>query len=981
MNVLAFGAKGDCSTDDHNAIMAAQTAAIALAVNNSNPGVVYFPKPPGGCYLTSTLQWAGAPLIGQPSGQGVNSPHQYGVTIKGLPGQDILAPPDPAVSSGYTWYTSWTIRDLAFLVDASVTVGTAPNIHPHRWPGRWFDDGAMTAGSTTFATSFGTIGCSDIGQGVIVNGAGPTVTTTSLAAAITSTTAKTIQISGVTSGSWPTISGYLKIDSEIVMYVGTQTNGISAITVMRGQAGTTAATHSAGATVTVMGNLTTTIASVDPCWAISANSTAWKVVKLGAAASTTVSNAHSYISILDLPVATNIGNCAIAFDNFDALNTDWPNPSGVTTGIMYSHMENVTFETNYGATAAANSCGMFSQGSWISYGFTADRMTFGMQYGVVQGNAEVNSWWGGYGDYQDWNHLDFVTNYYPWISYNGGEGHMANVEITAFAGPQFMSLGNAYADAGSWNLNIQEMETWSQPNDTRFGLRIAGGIGYTLNGSETNISADPNNHAWIDTTALTCYGCFADAGGTNLYGAGNTIQKASGASVVNDLGRANTATNWYSATWASGVPNPTTSVAIPQKGVPNLNGGSEPDFVADGYPATPYRHEDMFIWPKDFIVFNSGGTLPWSGYWYTGDTNSLSGGELFIHTGSMMTGFFTATATNPTNPGYYTIGTNFPAAKGTAYFSLLCPTATTTTIGITSSDGTGNFGQTISCSTTLRTYSFPFDFTTHTGNIAIGNLSITAGQDFKLAWAYIAFAPQLPAGTTIGGLAPAVQLGPTSGTASGDLACFTNTTGSFNDCNTLNTFQLASAAAMHLTIKSTGSHAYMTLNPFTNATVGAVEYIVGSTNMWRAGIQGDGTNNYEIKDSVNGRAVFNLPNNTMPANSLGGNANGATAITQSSGDNSTNIATDAFVRSNLPLSGTTGNIGGSSLATGACTSGTVNITGATTSMAVVASPATYPGDGMMWRPYVSSAGVVTVKVCASVAGTPTASAYNVRVVQ
>jgi hypothetical protein len=36
---------------------------------------------------------------------------------------------------------------------------------------------------------------------------------------------------------------------------------------------------------------------------------------------------------------------------------------------------------------------------------------------------------------------------------------------------------------------------------------------------------------------------------------------------------------------------------------------------------------------------------------------------------------------------------------------------------------------------------------------------------------------------------------------------------------------------------------------------------------------------------------------------------------------------------------------------------------------------------MVWRPYVSAAGTVTVKVCAAVAGTPTASTYNVRVIQ
>lgn len=81
------------------------------------------------------------------------------------------------------------------------------------------------------------------------------------------------------------------------------------------------------------------------------------------------------------------------------------------------------------------------------------------------------------------------------------------------------------------------------------------------------------------------------------------------------------------------------------------------------------------------------------------------------------------------------------------------------------------------------------------------------------------------------------------------------------------------------------------------------------------------------------------------------------------------------------LSGTTASIGGSALAAGACSSGTAAVTNSTTSMAVVATPATYPGDGIFWHGYVSSAGTVTVKVCASVAATPTASAYNVRVLQ
>jgi hypothetical protein len=81
------------------------------------------------------------------------------------------------------------------------------------------------------------------------------------------------------------------------------------------------------------------------------------------------------------------------------------------------------------------------------------------------------------------------------------------------------------------------------------------------------------------------------------------------------------------------------------------------------------------------------------------------------------------------------------------------------------------------------------------------------------------------------------------------------------------------------------------------------------------------------------------------------------------------------------LSGTTSSIGGSALLAGACTSGTVAVTGSTTAMGVVATPVTYPGDGFDWEAFVSAAGTVTVKVCGFIAGTPVASAYNVRVLQ
>lgn len=78
---------------------------------------------------------------------------------------------------------------------------------------------------------------------------------------------------------------------------------------------------------------------------------------------------------------------------------------------------------------------------------------------------------------------------------------------------------------------------------------------------------------------------------------------------------------------------------------------------------------------------------------------------------------------------------------------------------------------------------------------------------------------------------------------------------------------------------------------------------------------------------------------------------------------------------------TTGSIGGGALLAGACTSGTVAVTAVLSSDVILATPVTYPGDSIWWSAYMSAANVVTVKVCAAVAATPTASNYNVRVIK
>jgi hypothetical protein len=80
------------------------------------------------------------------------------------------------------------------------------------------------------------------------------------------------------------------------------------------------------------------------------------------------------------------------------------------------------------------------------------------------------------------------------------------------------------------------------------------------------------------------------------------------------------------------------------------------------------------------------------------------------------------------------------------------------------------------------------------------------------------------------------------------------------------------------------------------------------------------------------------------------------------------------------FSGTTNPIGGAALSAGKCMAGTAHVREAASGMAVIATPVTYPGDGIAWRTYVSGQGVVTVKVCAEVTGTPATTSYNVRVI-
>ena len=169
INVMAppYNATGACgTTDDHSAI----AAALAAAHATSPPATVYFPQPPGGCYLTSTLPWYGVSLEGQPP-VGINPVQgSAGVVIKGLPGQDVFHAPDPTAVTTAAPRASWSVRDITFEVDDSVNASAS---FPHRWPGRWVQDASMSSGSGVITSPHAMFGCGDKGQAILVKGAGP----------------------------------------------------------------------------------------------------------------------------------------------------------------------------------------------------------------------------------------------------------------------------------------------------------------------------------------------------------------------------------------------------------------------------------------------------------------------------------------------------------------------------------------------------------------------------------------------------------------------------------------------------------------------------------------------------------------------------------------------------------------------------------------------------------------------------------------
>ncbi len=662
INVMAppYNATGDCDTDDHDAITAALRAADTYANGTmGNPAEVYFPTPPGGCYYTGTaLEWYGESLRGPGTGNGGRPFGRGGAVIYGGPGADILHVPDPTTTA-YTWYPNWSIENVSFVVDASVDATTT--VGAHRWPGRWFDDAAMTSGSAVLTTANGSITCGDVGQAIQVNGAG-----------------------------------------------------------------------ASGA------NLVTTIAAVTPCWAAGdSQSASWKTITLAAAASTTVSNAHAYVSVADKPVTATVGNCAIAMDDKDGNPANWANTS--FTGMnLYDSLHNVQITSSNAKTN--NVCAIYTQGVWGPYGL--DARNIGVQaidYGVVQGSSELNSYYqSSSNDFQKWDHLDFENLNRPWISYNGGMNHFDDWELTATYGPIFLSLGNKWSDAPDY-LSISMPEFEGTPASSTAGTRI------DANNAELRRFAftEGSTTSYLDGSGAHCILCWG-TGTLQIDGVGNRIeliQSDRSTLVDNGLGNQVTGGNSNVLTW--GIPSSYAREQINKAKAQGVANQLVPDNAPNGnYPGAA----DLWFWPQDAVWYNSG-SYPWSSRVQT-DSTSPTGYE-FIVAGGIGFNNFQQFHYGPwaTSNGALTAGTHFPATSAMIYLLAKCPSGTTSFSPGFEANGAlfGPSAQT--CTTNWQLYSF------HASGMSAGAAGF--GNPFNTATYYVAWFYLKPDAPDFNGYTPA----------------------------------------------------------------------------------------------------------------------------------------------------------------------------------------------------------------------------------
>jgi hypothetical protein len=453
---------------------------------------------PYGVYLVGDLNYhcAGVSIVGQQGGMALASGTNSS-TFLGKPGQDILHAPDPNTYVGAAPNRTWSIENMTFTVNDTVD----PN-------DRTATDG-ITNGTTTVTSATMNFNGGDVGSYLTLVYSADGFRDVRLITGYTNST--TVTVSSAPTESHTGVSLYVPLASpgfphrwpgRWVQDVAT-TSGSSVYTSTRADF----TCGDVGQWMRVVGAGTSgadIIAQIPAqAWCTTGGSVS-TTVDLGAAnqAAATLTNAYGYVSVDNRGPFARIGNCAIAFDNFDGNSADFAMTGG--ENILYSTLHNVVINAQ-SSGGRNSSCGFYTSGVWSPYGLDSRHVNITrLDYGIVESTQDTNmsnSAHPGYGtfgnDFQTWEHM-FINTNSPLVIYNGCCGRISDIELTGSDGPAILSAGSGYElGAFQWNINITELE-----KDYNVGTHIGGSQMSLVN----TILGSYNS---LDGTNITCRGCIA----------------------------------------------------------------------------------------------------------------------------------------------------------------------------------------------------------------------------------------------------------------------------------------------------------------------------------------------------------------------------------------------------------------------------------------------------------------------------------------
>ena len=603
--VTAYGAVGNCTVAGSNSSCTDNTASIQNAINAaytvggtvvfppnpaiSNASTVYYvanPVNPKGVSLRGPAGAAGSPANGVPS-----------VSVRGNAGKDVFAVGDPS-SAGYVApLPRFAVRDLGIIVDSSVDASSSgTNQFPNRLPGRTTYDGAMTASGTTLTTASTYMQPGDVGQNIVVYGAGT----------------QPCPQSGPTNCLITTVAGWIS---------STQ-------------------------------------------------------LTLTAAASTTVSNAQVYVSVMGLSATQTIGNCAFAMDA-SAYNLAAENPIGSTAADFTNVYIRPTSLSQ--AQQFNNQCGYFFQGAAAPYQDRWEHNDIYTDFGFVFVPANlVTGTYNECGGICDYNVVDhtWINSIYPWLSYGGGANKLEQIQLSDMnQGPNILA-GPAYqSQPVTWDIDIPEEEaSWATGRTCPAGwtaYRIAGRTHHVNRLASTYCSPGSVAFQWdasdstVDNMQFDSFSPINITGNVNHFVSSLAeMSGSSGGGVWNITGAGNTLETCGNEGGAvgrcqyAGLYAPAVGPALLARGAIAFNRTA--DFIDKGASAYFLNREDLWLWPTEVSAYAGG--LP---AWTPDATNAQIGASIVLPTGTT-----TNYTLNGSNGTQWSVGSQIPATYLRVYFYL-----------------------------------------------------------------------------------------------------------------------------------------------------------------------------------------------------------------------------------------------------------------------------------------------------------------------